>query len=329
MATDNETVLQEPAATGSSSSVSGVTSAISDVANVYLAKVGHVTNSSPTPPTTVQTVPALREEIVQGYRRGVAFSLTVVNIDGKLVEKNTAYDFLLMRDAARAEGIFLKITQGFRTYAEQERIRNERVYPNGKLTPLGERKGVAAKPGYSNHQQGIALDIDVKMTVADLREGKFTPAFRWLQANASRYGFDNTEVSSEPWHWRHQPKTIVGPQEANKDYLLSLVSSAASAAAASQTALKTDGQVFLDKAAHALTVAQERSANMMRTTRDTLYANMGRASVLRAAAVQALASAYEKNSAELAQKVPTISAEASKAVAFDFTTGTWGDGRST
>lgn len=325
---DEEVLVEPPDEASAPEEGNAVVNALASIANVFLDKIGVTTNDAPTPPATVKTIPALAEQKVQGYKGGVPFELTVVNVYGKWVEKNTAYDFLLMRDAAKADGIDISINVGFRTYAVQEVLRRERVNPDGTLTALGQKYGVAAKPGFSNHQQGIALDLLVDMTIADRRAGRFSAKFLWLQENAGRFGFDNTEVPSEPWHWRHQPTTIVGPRKEDKDYLLSLVDTAATAAAASQKALKSQGQQLMDRAAHAVSSAQARSAAMMKTGRGELYANTGAFSVFRAAAIQAIAALYGKSAAEMPQAPPNITKEASKAVSFDFNTGTWGDGRS-
>ena len=329
----SELVLDEPPnetsgqTADTTSTVDAVVETLSSIANVFLDKVGVATNAAPSAPETVKTVPALEEKVVQGYVNFVAFDLTVVNVYGKWVEKNTAYDFLLMKEAAAAAGLSLGINVGFRTYEVQAGLRRERVNPDGTLTELGKKFGVAAKPGNSNHQAGIALDLLVGMTIADRRDGRFSAIYMWLQKNAAAYGFDNTEVPSEPWHWRHRPKTIVGPRAADNDYLLSLVSKAASAAAVSQGAAKTEGQRLLDRTAHALTSAQERSAEMMRTGRSGLYANMGRFAVFQGALMQSLAARYAQSSQSIPQAPPTITKEASNAVRFDFTTGKWGDGR--
>lgn len=107
--------------------------------------------------------------------------IEVVMIDGKPVAKRTAEAFLRMRDAARRDGVTLRINSGFRTYEEQERL--YRLYRQG-------RGNLAAKPGYSNHQDGKALDLNTA-----------TPGvLSWLNRNAARFGFRRT-VPSEPWHW--------------------------------------------------------------------------------------------------------------------------------
>ncbi|MEU4065087.1 M15 family metallopeptidase [Streptomyces wedmorensis] len=69
-----------------------------------------------------------------------------------------------------------------------------------------------AAPGYSNHQNGIAIDfLQVRARGHALRNSTGAQAvrrwqatwfFRWLQANAHRFGF--VPYAREPWHWVHQ-----------------------------------------------------------------------------------------------------------------------------
>jgi LAS superfamily LD-carboxypeptidase LdcB len=46
------------------------------------------------------------------------------------------------------------------------------------------------------HEQGLAIDFTADGGIITSRS---SPAYRWLQANASRYGLYN--LPSEPWHW--------------------------------------------------------------------------------------------------------------------------------
>lgn len=138
-------------------------------------------------------------KIVKGYIRGRAFDLIVVDCDGKLVEASTALAWSLMKEHAAIAGIDLYLTSGWRSFEEQQAIWAERSDPTVRA-----RKGVAAKPGHSNHQSGTAVDIRTGMTLADLHAGKKTPTFIWLEQNAIKYGFKRT-VPSEPWHWERTP----------------------------------------------------------------------------------------------------------------------------
>src|SRR5689334_10467620 len=92
-----------------------------------------------------------RPRIAKGYRDGRPIKLRVVEIDGADVEVSTARAFRAMRRAAAADGISLEISSGFRTNERQAEL--YRAWRRG----LGH---LAARPGYSTHQAGRALDLD-------------------------------------------------------------------------------------------------------------------------------------------------------------------------
>jgi hypothetical protein len=119
-----------------------------------------------------------------GYKSGQAFPITVVTVDGKPVEVATANAFYVMQQAAAKQGVAIKISSGFRTMAEQQYLYN--CYLNKNCN----NGNLAAKPGYSNHQSGHALDLNTSAG----------GVLAWLNANGSAYGFKRT-VPSEAWHW--------------------------------------------------------------------------------------------------------------------------------
>ena len=128
--------------------------------------------------------PATGGARVNGYVNGRAAIITVSSVgNGKYMRTDAANAFNRMKaDAARA-GINLSVISGFRTMAEQQYLYN--LYLQG-------RGNLAARPGYSNHQGGTSADLSVG--------GYGSSTYRWLAANARRYGFVN-DVSTEPWHW--------------------------------------------------------------------------------------------------------------------------------
>ncbi len=119
-----------------------------------------------------------------GYRGGRAFSITVVTVDGKPVERDTANAFEVMRQAAAREGVQLRINSGFRTMSEQQHLYS--CYTRCACNNCN----LAARPGYSNHQSGHALDINTG----------YSGAVSWLRRRGGAFGFSET-VSGEPWHW--------------------------------------------------------------------------------------------------------------------------------
>jgi LAS superfamily LD-carboxypeptidase LdcB len=130
-----------------------------------------------------------KERTDTAYARGKAYSIQVIQVGGKPVSKATGHAFLKMQAAAAAAGVRLSVNSGFRTQAEQTRLYD--CYRTGACN----NGNVAARPGYSNHQNGLALDLSTST---------------WLSRNASRFGFVGT-VSREPWHYEYRGKDPGGP----------------------------------------------------------------------------------------------------------------------
>ena len=95
--------------------------------------------------------------------------------------------------AARKESkVEIVLVSGFRSYPEQVELR--RRYLAGK----GNK---AARPGFSKHQNGSAIDLNTSGTSKSEGSG---PVYHWLKKHAWRFGFVRT-VPSEHWHWEYRP----------------------------------------------------------------------------------------------------------------------------
>ena len=130
---------------------------------------------------------------------------------GFRIHRDMFSDLVLMRDAAKRDGIYLVFLSGFRSVELQKEIFYENKSFRNQIAI--ERSKVSAPPGYSEHSTGYAIDIgDRYMRETDFEvEFEFTPAFRWLQKNAPKYHFvlsfpkgNPQKVSYEPWHWRYE-----------------------------------------------------------------------------------------------------------------------------
>lgn len=132
--------------------------------------------------TTPSSAP--RGSSVLGYVNGVARRITVSSIgNGKTMRTDAAAKFNAMKAAARRAGVTLTPVSGFRSMAQQRALYAAYRAGHGNL---------AARPGYSNHQGGISVDISV---------GSYSSsAYRWLARHGRQYGFVN-DVRGEPWHW--------------------------------------------------------------------------------------------------------------------------------
>lgn len=111
--------------------------------------------------------------------------------------------------AAKADGVTLRTISCFRSVSQQDYLFYGIAKKRGQ-TPE-ERAKVSAPPGHSEHHTGYAIDFGDANRGSDLKESFATsPAGKWLQANATTYGFElsfpkgNSQgVSYEPWHWRY------------------------------------------------------------------------------------------------------------------------------
>ncbi|MGI6141399.1 MAG: M15 family metallopeptidase [Caldicoprobacterales bacterium] len=112
--------------------------------------------------------------------------------------------------AASAEGINLYAVSGFRSYATQKTIFQRNVKSRGSVEAANR---YSAKPGYSEHQTGLAMDVTSK-SVSYLLTSKFGEKAegKWLKNNAHKYGFiirfpkgkeKITGYIYEPWHIRY------------------------------------------------------------------------------------------------------------------------------
>lgn len=125
--------------------------------------------------------------------------------------REKAYSALIdLFAAAKNEAEYeLFARSGYRSYNTQTALYNSYVSNNGQAAA----DKYSAKPGQSEHQTGLAIDITCEAlnyllddTFADTEEGK------WVSENAHRFGFivrypkgkeEITGYSYEPWHIRY------------------------------------------------------------------------------------------------------------------------------
>ncbi|WP_058308285.1 M15 family metallopeptidase [Gracilibacillus massiliensis] len=111
--------------------------------------------------------------------------------------------------AAETDGLDLVAVSGYRSYQRQKQI-----YENNVATKGQEHADkFSAKPGTSEHQTGLAMDVASAALVAVLEQSFIeTDEGKWLEENAHKHGFiirypegkeDITGYSYEPWHLRY------------------------------------------------------------------------------------------------------------------------------
>lgn len=99
--------------------------------------------------------------------------------------------------AARSDGINMH-GGGYRPVADQITLRIAHCGTSGYdmfEKPAGECSPPTARPGFSQHELGLAVDFTVDGSI--LTPG--SPGFNWMVANAGTYGLIN--LPSEAWHW--------------------------------------------------------------------------------------------------------------------------------
>ncbi|MFC4626597.1 D-alanyl-D-alanine carboxypeptidase family protein [Promicromonospora alba] len=133
--------------------------------------------------------------------------LTVVR--GYLVRTDAARDVAALLDAAAADGVRLTLRSAYRGYPKQAAVYE------GWVAQLGAEQAdeVSARPGHSEHQTGLGVDVggttrpecDFEACFGETVEG------RWVAEHAAEFGMlvrytrQNSAVTGyapEPWHLR-------------------------------------------------------------------------------------------------------------------------------
>ena len=206
----NESAQNESSGGESSAGGSSGSSSDSSEGNSTGGSGGNSSEETPTESTgnPLKTSTGMDITVVDGitYVGGIliankTYALPASYNPGKILDE--AYNaFVEMKNAAASEGINLHIESGFRSYYEQNAIYNNYVSRDGKA----EADRYSARPGHSEHQSGLALDLNMLYTsFGQTKEGI------WLKNNCHKYGFiirypegkeHITGYMYEPWHVR-------------------------------------------------------------------------------------------------------------------------------
>ncbi len=118
--------------------------------------------------------------------------------------RKEAYEqFVKMCDDARKDGVNFYAESAYRSYSYQKSIYNNYVYNNGQA----KADKYAAKPGFSEHELGLAIDLANVWTITT--KGK---EYAWISKNGYKYGYifrykeeweNVTGYSAESWHIRY------------------------------------------------------------------------------------------------------------------------------
>jgi zinc D-Ala-D-Ala carboxypeptidase len=134
----------------------------------------------------------------------------VAYVNQQPMRPEVAQALVSMFRAGKAEaGLDFSVQSAYRSFESQTNVYDDDVARHGQ--PYADTD--TARPGHSEHQTGLAVDISAVPATCSL-DACFaqTPQGEWLAANAWRFGFllrypaDKVAVTGftfEPWHYRY------------------------------------------------------------------------------------------------------------------------------
>jgi zinc D-Ala-D-Ala carboxypeptidase len=147
----------------------------------------------------------------------------LTRIKTEQLRSDAAQAYQQMVKAAKAERVNVVAISGYRSYDHQASLYDSYVQQYGQETA----DTIAARPGHSEHQTGLAMDVGNASGVCALQDCfEDTPVGVWVAKNAHKYGFiirypdgdKNQEITGydyEPWHLRYVgPDLVKDMQEA-------------------------------------------------------------------------------------------------------------------
>lgn len=171
-------------------------------------------------PTAIAVMVNKSNALPDGYRPNdlvrpkVKFVFGDQKLDKALMRAEAAASLEKMFNQASSQGIQLYAASGFRSYETQDYLFKQEIKNVGR-----EKAELAvAKPGTSEHQTGLTMDISapsVNYTLTQNFESKNEG--KWLAEHAHEFGFilrypkgkeDITKYQFEPWHFRYVGKEI-------------------------------------------------------------------------------------------------------------------------
>ena len=135
----------------------------------------------------------------------------LITVNNFLINKEAYENFINMKNDILKEGMNIRIISAYRSFSYQDNLYNNYLKKDSKDIV----DTYSARPGYSEHHTGLAIDIDNGKI--DFNKFYLTKEFLWMDNNAHKYGFilrypkDKeyiTGYSYEPWHYRYVGREI-------------------------------------------------------------------------------------------------------------------------
>lgn len=127
-------------------------------------------------------------------------------VNNMYLNKTCMEAFLSLASNALKDGYNIRAISTYRTYDYQNNLYSNYAKKDG----IDKADTYSARPGFSEHHTGLAIDVDNIKT--NFNNFENTDEFKWMQENAYKYGFilrypsdkvDITGYMYEPWHYRY------------------------------------------------------------------------------------------------------------------------------
>jgi D-alanyl-D-alanine carboxypeptidase len=145
----------------------------------------------------------------------------LVRIQAERLQAPAADAYKQLAKAAKAAGVNIMPISGYRSFSEQASLYDSYVRQYGQATA----DTLAARPGFSEHQTGLAMDIgNASGTCALQACFATTPAGQWVAQHGWEHGFiirypagagATTGYTYEPWHLRYVGRAIAEEMHAD------------------------------------------------------------------------------------------------------------------
>lgn len=138
---------------------------------------------------------------------------------GNGMKSSASEAFNQMKKDAASLGLKLWNQSGYRSYSTQNTIYNNYIRNHGMAAAAIS----SARPGYSEHQTGYALDMNtITAAFADTKEGKWAMANCWKYGYILRYPYGKSDITGykyEPWHIRYVGKELAAKLYNDGDWI--------------------------------------------------------------------------------------------------------------
>lgn len=136
------------------------------------------------------------------------YAPTLATLEGQQFDERIIEPMTDFVEAARAEGLSVYLSSGYRDYATQNYLYQRKIGQYGEEVA----KTIVAPPGTSEHQTGLACDITDRYYEFKDSSLENTELYQWMSQHCQEYGFivrfpdgkgDITGIIYEPWHFRY------------------------------------------------------------------------------------------------------------------------------